>query len=80
MAATFYGAAGIADFMTWGRDIEELYGGWYFDGAGNMLPNDTYKPCSSTIYSSFGSNRLHTRIYNQYSDILRKAIPIYKFE
>ena len=79
MSATFFGAAGIASFMTWGRDIEEMNGAWYYDGAGNVLPNDTYKPCSSTIYS-FYSPRLSTHILNQFSLIFRKAIPIYKFE
>ena len=79
MSATFVGAAGIAGFMTWGRDIEELYGAWYYSG-GNLLPNDTYNPCSSTIYSSFGPNRLYTHIMNEYSHIFHTALPIYKFE
>ena len=64
--------------MTWGRDIEELYGGWTYSG-GNVVPNDTYKPASSTIYS-FYSPYLSTHILNQFSLIFRKAIPIYKFE
>ena len=80
MSATFYGAAGISDFMTWGRDIEDLYGGWSYDGSGNLLPNDHYHPCSSTIYSSFGPNRLFTHIMNEKSLIFRRALPIYKFE
>ena len=50
MSATFVGAAGIDGFMTWGRDIEELYGAWYYSG-GHIVPNDFYNPCSSTIYS-----------------------------
>lgn len=80
MTATFGRGVGIYGFITWGRDIDAIYGSWYPDASGNYMPNDTYNPCSSTIYCAFTTNGLYDDIMNEKSLTYKSAIPIYKFE